>query len=74
MRKILVLIAALGLFVSCTSWLGVHRFCQETATRVLQASDQLPPDLRQENYRRAYVSCVKAHGFEERLKDSQIGP
>ena len=52
----------------CASWADVHRTCQVDATRVLQASEQLAPETKQENYKTAYAQCVKAYGFASHLQ------
>jgi hypothetical protein len=50
------------------SWVDVHRTCQVDATRVLQASGQLAPEVQQANYKTAYGQCVSAYGFGDHLR------
>jgi hypothetical protein len=52
----------------CASWKDVHRICQDDATRVLQVSGQLAPEVQQANYQTAYRQCVTAYGFADRLR------
>jgi len=63
-----VLLLGIILLGGCAGWADVHRTCQVDATRVLQASGQLAPEVQQANYKTAYAQCVTAYGFADHLQ------